>query len=107
MSLRGFGRLLGALIVAQDYLDIDTVSQPGRRLKFRPGKNFLFRLVATRFASDRWEITVRSIPKLLKLLMAAALYPSRWSRDRLEWAKWCIPLPLRMAIRVSTSFLPA
>jgi len=33
--------LLGAQIVAQDYLDIDTVSQPGRRLKFRPGEKFL------------------------------------------------------------------
>ena len=37
MRLRGFGRLLGAQIVAQCYLGIDTISQPGRRLKFRPG----------------------------------------------------------------------
>jgi hypothetical protein len=41
MSLRVFGRLLKAQIVAPDYLDIDTVSQPGRRLKFHPGEKFL------------------------------------------------------------------
>jgi len=40
MSLRVFGRLLKAQIVAPDYLDIDTVSPPRRRLKFRPGKKF-------------------------------------------------------------------
>ena len=41
MNLRGFGLLLGAQIVAQDYLDIDIDSQPGRRLKFRPGEKCL------------------------------------------------------------------
>jgi hypothetical protein len=41
MSLLSFGRFLGARIVAQNYLDIDTIGQPGRRLKFRPGENCL------------------------------------------------------------------
>ena len=41
MRLRGFGLLLEAQIVAQDYLDIDTIGQPGRRLKFGPGEKFL------------------------------------------------------------------
>jgi hypothetical protein len=38
MSLLSFGRFLGAQIMAQNYLDIDIIGQPGRRLKFRPGE---------------------------------------------------------------------
>jgi hypothetical protein len=49
----GLRPVVGPQFVAQDYLNNNTVSQPGHRLKFRSWKNFLFRLVATRSASDR------------------------------------------------------
>ena len=73
MSLRGFGRLPGAQIEAPNYLDIDTVSPPGRRLKFRPGKNFPIQPCGHPFRFGPVVDTIRSTPKLLKLLMAAAL----------------------------------
>ena len=71
MRLRGFGRLSEAQIVAQDYLDIDTVSQPGRRLKFRPGP-----------VVDNCSVN----PEITKIIDGHPI-ASRWSRDRVEWGK--------------------
>ena len=73
MRLRSFGRLLGAQIVAHDYLDIHTASQPERRLKFRPGEKFLIQDCGHPFRLGPVEITVRSALTLLKLLMATTL----------------------------------
>ena len=53
MSLLSFGRFLGAQIMAQNYLDIDIIGSRGAVSSFVPGKNVLFRLVATCSTSGR------------------------------------------------------
>jgi hypothetical protein len=68
MSLRGFGRLLKAQIVAPDYLDIDTVSPPGRWLQFRPGEKFLIQRCGRPFRFGPAVDNCSAIPGITKII---------------------------------------
>lgn len=87
MRLRGFGLLSEAQIVAQDYLDIDTVSQPGRRLKFRPGEKFLIQDCGHPFRLGSVVDNCSVNPEITKIIDGHHPISSRWSRDRVEWAR--------------------
>src|SRR4030065_179899 len=58
----------GAQIVAQDYLNINTVSQLGRRLKFRPGEKCLIQACGHPFRLGPVVANCSINPELTKII---------------------------------------